>query len=131
MPDFEVSAFNLATGLPLTTAVWVDSSAPPRTNPLAGRPHRYLTVPIGTLGVQFCCTVGGVLAPLDAALGGRLFLWSWVESFLVGVPPPIIPSAGHSSQVDLLPPLGMAAGRYLILAWRPLGGSVAVPFVAE
>ena len=127
MPNFSLSFTR--PGLPaLTPQVWADLSVPPRINPLPGCLHRYWSVPVGCTLLRFSCTVGGVFEPLDAALGGHLFLWSWVEC-----PLPLytlVPVVGQSSVATVTSP-GLVSGRYLALAWRDHGGSVALPFIVE
>jgi len=116
MPDFEVTVAGA------TVEQWLDpaiAGAPSRLNPLPGRPSARL---IGTVGVAISLTavVAGVSAPLDSALGGRLFVCSSVESPL---PYPVaftIPTSGKSSVQEFTPSM---AGHYLVCMRRPTGGA--------
>ena len=130
MPDFTVALTPTGPPWPIVLP-WIDTATPSRQNAHAGIPHRYWSVPFGKSTVKFSCTVGGVFEPMDAALGGRLFLWSWVEC---PMPLPVLTMpAGQSSVVAAGDPAGtaMPLGAYLLMAWRPSGGSVAIPFVVE
>lgn len=124
MPDFSVQV-SIGAGV----AAWSDTHLPPRTNPLPGKPHLYLRVPLSTPIVRVSCTVGGVFEPMDAALGGRLFLWWWAETPFP--PVPIATLAGQSSVVQFGAILGAQPGHHLLVAWRPSGGSVGIPIIVE
>lgn len=110
--------------------IWTDTNVPSRLNPVTGLPHRYLTVQ-DTVTIEFNTIVGGVQAPADAALGGRLFTWAWVDFFNRGLasPPPIVSPVGFGfsskATVDLT---GHPRGHYVIQALRPTGGSILFPF---
>ena len=112
-------------------ATWTDPAtglAPSRLNPLPGRPHTYWLVDelIDPLTIE--ATVGGVEGPADAALGGRLFKWSWVEHPTAGRPT-ITPTVGSSSIVSFTGGLFTGlTGHYTILCWRDGGGAQAITF---
>lgn len=99
---------------------WIDpssSGAPSRLNSRPGHPQkRYrgaLYVPIVLQAV-----VGGVVAPLDAALGGRLFVPFVVEA-------PVLPFTGIISpygQSSMQVMTAMFPGHYTIGFRRPNGG---------
>ena len=122
MADFEVV---LAVGAGI--ASWVDPAVtgkPSRLNPIAGLPHRNATVPTAG-GLTVRALVGGVLVA-DAGLGGRLFLWSWVDLPNPLDVPPITPTVGTSAEVVF--PAGEFAtlGHYTILGMRDAGGNVGI-----
>jgi hypothetical protein len=116
MADFSVQV----AGAVLTD--WEDPAlpgAPSRLNARPGRAHKRWVVALGSL-VSLRAVVGGVIAPLDSSLGGRLFV-----PFAVEVPPGATPFVGFSS------PLGQSshqtltptvAGHYALGLRRPNGG---------
>jgi hypothetical protein len=136
MSDFQMTV--AGAGVSLDT--WLDT-APSRINPLPEHPHRLVRVGPVTGAPRFSITLDGVgLEPLDAALGGKLFIWSWVEQFsrdVIGdMPIPVVP--GQTSVVQFVAgdfhfpgPGGTALGRghYLLMAWRAGSGAVAIPFL--
>lgn len=130
MADFSV---NVVRAPPSTDVVtWTDpavASAPSRLNP-DGVNHLYWRVHTTTV-LELRAVVDGVEAPADAALGGRLINWAWVEHPLhgVGSPPAITTPVGGKTSVAQVTPLDR--GHYTIQAWRADGGSVLVPFEAE
>jgi len=115
MADFTVIA---ASGLSVDD--WLDpasGSAPSRLNSRPGYPQKRY---VGTVGVPVVlqAVVDGVVAPLDAALGGRLFVAFVVEA-------PVLPFTG------IVSPLGQSSvqivtayvrGHYTIGIRRPDGG---------
>lgn len=125
MPDFSA---NIDT---YNVAVWTDpatGSAASRLNDFAGKPRRYRRVSSpGTISLG--AWVDGVHIPLDAALGGRLFLVSWVQ-WNGPYPPPLSQPAGQTSlaHCTLTPD---HFGYFEVLFWRPGGGGVLVPFNVE
>jgi len=123
--------FTATVSVGAVLATWLDATTPTRINPLAGKPHLYWSIVNGTPAVRFSCTVGGVLEPLDAALGGRLFKWSWSETPAALAPIAIPTPAGQSSVALFGAALGVHVGHHLILCWREHGGSVAIPFIVE
>jgi hypothetical protein len=129
VPDFNV---RLSSASMLTAPAWSDPatpSAPSRLNPRATYPHRYLRIAGDGLAV-FEAQVGGVWGPLDAALGGRLFLASWVQ-WSGDWPAPIVQPAGHSARAEVMISTVHNAGYHQILFWRPSGGAIALPFNVE
>jgi hypothetical protein len=73
----------------------------------------------------------GILGPSDAALGGKLFEWSWVET-PTGVQIPIVTFPSYTSK--LVMPAGAFAnypGHWCILCSREGSGNVGVPFEVE
>lgn len=101
---------------------WVDpplGARPSRLNVRAEQAHKRH---VGSLGVQVTvqAIVGGVAAPLDAALGGRLFTSFLAES--ASFPPPAITSPGGQSSVQRFTPL--VAGHYTMRLTREGGGSI-------
>lgn len=124
MPDFSVT---ISSGASLKT--WTDGETPSRLNPLPSAPHKYWAVAPAASSVRFSCTVDGTFEPMDAALGGRLFRWEWVES-----PYPLltIPTlAGQSSVALFGSELSAQKKHHLIKVYRPYGGSIAIPFIVE
>lgn len=114
MPDFGATFTAGVTG-----ATWDDPASgdkPTRINPRPGQPHRRW---VGSVGVQVTITarVAGVSAPLDAALGGRLF------TATIGEAPgalPVISSPGGQSSVQRFTP--EVAGHYSVVLRREGGG---------
>ena len=97
-----------------------------RLRPTNGLPHRRLKTNVGAQ-IEFRCQVDAVDAPLDGALGGRLFT-AWIAEYpAVPVPTPMHP-AGQTSVWKFVP---VHVGHYLIVIRRENGGSVAVHFDAE
>ncbi len=120
MADFDV-IIDAGAG----SAVWIDPAnlgKPSRLNPIAGLPHRNSTVPNGG-ALTLHALVGGALLA-DGALGGRLFLWSWVD--LPGAPPTIVPTAGTTAEVIFPAGALSVKGHYTILAMREDGGNVGI-----
>lgn len=114
------------TGLTLTS--WDDVgpffgvSAYTRINPLPGRPPLAYTANLGG-ALTFRAVVGGVVGPLDAALGGALFSWSWQET--PGAPPAITTAPGSSSVATATP---VVEGHYALRAYRPGFGTFVLHF---
>ncbi len=132
MPDFDA---HLVAGILL--APWVDpplpegpttgaGGAPSRLNSVAGHPPLYARATLGaTITIE--AIVNGANAPVDAALGGRLFTTHFAE--LPVWPPPLITSpAGQSSRATFTP---YAIGHHLVVMRRDGGGAVALPFEVE
>jgi hypothetical protein len=104
---------------------WLDPALgdrPDRLNPRAEHLHRRH---VGAVGVQVevSARVGGVLAPLDAALGGELFLAFIAEAPVFPAPP------GGQSSVQRFTPL--AAGHYTLRIVREAHGSLFVHLDVE
>ncbi len=127
MPDFTARVTT-----PSGFTDFVDDEVPSRLSPVQGYPHRYARVPVATTDVQVAATVAGVEAPADAALGGRLFTWWWVQT---PFPKPTIQHlAGKSSEIDLVGwPNGDAGavGLWVLGVARPDGGTVLLSFNVE
>lgn len=121
MADFDVL---VASGASLQN--WLDpasSVAPSRVNARPGHPLKRW---VGAVGIQIVlkAVVGGVVGPLDSALGGRLFTTWPVEA-----PPQALPFDGvigtpDQSSVQTL--IAYYAGHYTIGFRRPDGGLVHV-----
>lgn len=115
MADFDVI---VASGAQLKD--WLDppvSGQPSRINPRPGHPFRRW-VGSRSSPVVLKAVVGGVVAPADGALGGRLFV-SWVvEAPVMPVPPPVS-VGGFSSTITFTAP---DEGHYTIGVRRPDGG---------
>lgn len=134
MPDFE-AAIILGTGVALAT--WADPAVagkPSRLNPNPTHPPKYVKVTPGAAGgglttVIARATVGGVVAPVDGALGGRLFQWCWVES---SGPWPLMitPTAGKTSEATIHVPT-THLGHFALLCARDTGGAVVLHFDQE
>lgn len=73
--------------------------------------------------------VGGVTAPMDAALGGRLFTAAWLE-WSGNTPPPIVQAPGQSSFVTVFV-TAVNAGHHVLRLLRDGGGAWLVPFDVE
>lgn len=115
MPDFSAS---VTGGVVLEQ--WEDPAfgvTPSRINP---EPERPPTRWVATVGVAVTLTarVNGVDAPLDGALGGRLFTGEVAEA---PTPTVIIGTGGQSSVQTFIP---TAAGHYTLIMRRPQGGGV-------
>lgn len=125
MPDFTVRIVPQAN---TTLVTWTDV----RCNPVPQRPHQHWRVDTAPWSDQeFRCVVGGVDAPMDAALGGRLFSWWWL-ALPVYPAPLIIPAFARTSLVTIsrLGP-ALEVGHYELVAYRPSGGAVVFPFEVQ
>ena len=130
MADFDL----IIGGAGVSLDTWTDTESPSRLNPHPSHPHKFWKVANGANDVTVSCVLNdGTVAPLDAALGGRLFVWHWVEQHsLQQVGPMAIPkTAGQSSVAAFGANFfnGQAYGHYLLAATRPQGGAVAIPFL--
>ena len=119
MPDFEITVSGA------TVDPWLDPAygqTPSRLNPRTGRSMSRI---IGTVGVPVVITaaVGGISAPSDSALAGRLFVAEVHEAPVTPRPNCTIPTAGQSSVQRFTP---AAAGHYLFSMTRTEGGAVFV-----
>lgn len=134
MANFRITV----SGTGVNVRDWIDPNATPkRINPLPEIPHRFHRVLAATGAPRFGINLDGVgNEPLDAALGGKLFIWSLVEqhsSDVIGaIPIPVV--AGQSSVVqftagDFSFPSDGGLGHYLLMAFREGSGAVAVPFL--
>lgn len=135
MPDFTAQITTPADNLPFADVF----NTPARLNPIPGVDPRYVKVGAAASSIQAKATVGGTLAPMDAALGGRLFQWWWVQ--WPGYPaapvdgyPPIVLSAGQSSiaTVNNFPNNVVSwRGLWILECWREGGGGMLLPFNVE
>ncbi len=106
---------------------WLDPPTalqPSRLNPRPGYPLKRWVGARGT-AVVLKAVVGGVLAPLDAALGGRLF-----TPWAVEAPPTATPFVGFSSplaQSSVVIVTCVFPGHYTIGVRRLDGGAEHVP----
>lgn len=119
MADFDVI---VASGAQLQD--WLDPGLSGKPSRINSRPGYPLKRWVGSQGVPVVlkAVVGGVVAPADGALGGRLFA-SWVvEAPILPVPPPVS-VGGFSSTITFAAP---AEGHYTIGVRRPDGGLVHV-----
>ncbi len=101
---------------------WTDppsGARPSRINPLPNRPHLRR---VGVTGapITIRARVAGVTGPMDAALGGRLFV-AWLAEYPSAVSPPIVKPAGQSSVRTFTPTM---AGHYTFVLRRAGGGGV-------
>jgi hypothetical protein len=118
MPDFLARIASGALATP-----WSDA----RANVDRARPSKYHRAIVGS-EVAMHAVVGGVGAPLDTALDGRLFssdLGEWPAPY---GPTSISSPAGQSSIQRFTPP---AAGHYLWWIRRADGGAVGIHLDAE
>lgn len=122
MPDFSAAA---TAGVAVQQ--WDDpalGAIPSRINPDAERPHLRWVATVG-VAVTITARVNGVSAPLDAALGGRLFTATMAESPIFTT---ITGAVGQSSVQTFTPP---AAGHYTVVVRRANGGGVWMHIDAE
>lgn len=130
------------SGVGVSTEAWLDpNSTPTRLNPKPEHPHKFNRIVGATGAPRFSITHDTFgFEPADAALGGDLFTWWWVEQLsrdVVGdLPIPIV--AAQSSVVlftagdfEHLSPASdnNAVGHYLLAARRQGSGIVAIPFL--
>jgi len=123
MPDFDVR-FDSGT----TSPVWDDA----RLSFRALHPHRYRRVvkPTGgTVDVVVKGVVAGVVAPLDGALGGRLFTCTCVQ-FGGAFPPGVILGAGQTSLITLRFSAS-SFGHNEFTVRRPDGGTITLSVEVE
>lgn len=99
---------------------WADpglGDVPSRINFDAEHPQTRLIATVN-IAVILTAVVGGVSAPLDATLGGRLFTASMVEHPAAS-PVVVAGIVGQSSVQTFSPPV---AGHYTLVMRRPEGG---------
>jgi hypothetical protein len=117
---------------------WIDApsaspEAPSRLNPDPAYLPSYRVIELVDINGAFStvlikAVVGGVVAPMDAALDGRLFSWAWAE-WSGDAPPPVVLGASQSSLATIT--LYRSAnhyGHFLFRFRRAQGGVVLVPF---
>jgi hypothetical protein len=117
MPDFGAS-FTGGT----TLERWADPALdqrPSRINPDPLHPHRYRRSEVGE-EIEVTASVGGVAGPLDAALGGRLFL-GWFAECPTGNGPAVTIPPGQSSVRRFTVAAG---GHYTYVLRRQGGGGI-------
>lgn len=137
MADFDVEALDSDFITPLPSTRWTDPAAsedPTRLNPRGHVQHRYqriIVAPGFSQAVEFRAIVGGVPAPADAALGGRLFSWSFgVIPTAAPMPSITSPISGKTSRAQVTF-AGFYPGHYVIVCARPGGGHIGYPFDVE
>jgi hypothetical protein len=117
--------FDLQVTIGAEVVDWLDEpsgSAQSRLNPAAGALHKNWRARVG-VGVIVKAVVGGVVGPADGSLGGRLFS-CWFAEKPLGPITTITQPAGHSAVAQLV---FMWPGNYLLVFYRPDGGSVGIP----
>jgi len=125
MADFDIQITSGAS-----VKDFLDDRVPSRLNPPAEYPHRYWHVLHTAATVRFSVSLDdGTLEPVDGALGGDLFRWSWVERPLsvgeLAIPSP----AGLSSVAEFTAAAFTGReGYHLLRAERDNHGSLAIPF---
>jgi hypothetical protein len=124
MPDFD---FRIASGT--DTVPWEDRHLSHR----GANVHKYRRVtPPGlpTLAeVVIQCVVGGVVAPVDGALGGRLFVVSRLQ--WAGTHPFTIHQAAAQSSLITLKFSENNLGHQELVIRRPQGGAIILSFEVE
>lgn len=124
MPDFDVRLTSNPDSIP-----WDDRHLSHRNaNVMRYRRVQPPTAP-ALADLVLSCVVGGVVAPLDGALGGRLFtvsrlVWSGPFPFLV------TQAAGQSSLITVSFTAAMLGHQELCIR-RPGGGSIILSVEAE
>lgn len=114
-----------------------DGAHASRLNPAPGSPLLYWHVRIkkqpASHGFSSCKTVAVPIENdtplLDAALGGRLFSWSWGE-LGAGGPPVLTPTGSQTSEVSFKF-TELNAGHWLLVSLRPSNGSAAIHIWVE
>ena len=132
MPDFDVEIVSGGAIVPWTDPSSESPAAPSRLNPDPAHLHVHRKITMGaspSVIVDVRARVGGVLAPLDAALGGRPFTHAWIE-WSGDAPPAITVAPGQTSAVSLTF-LSTNIGHHLLRFLRTGGGAVAVPIDVE
>lgn len=117
MPNFAATFSDGAT-----LARWTDPPSeeqPSRINPAANHPFLRRRADAGEL-VEVSAVVGGVTGPLDAALGGELFV-GWFAEYPSASPPTVAVVAGQTSVRRFTP---TAVGHYTYVLRRVRGGCV-------
>lgn len=119
-----MSDFRLRFTAGATLEVWEDPADVPGERPsrLNARPEHEHTRHVGETGnaIHVTALVGGVLGPLDAALGGALFSATFLESPVF--PPPVLSSPAGQSSVQQFTP--SVVGHYTLKIQRPGHGAI-------
>lgn len=113
--------FTAAVTSGVTPEAWVDpglGEVPSRINFDAEHPQLRLVATVG-IPVVLTATVDGVAAPLDAALGGRLFTASVAER-----PGGLVVFSGAIGQSSVQTITPNAAGHYTFVLRREQGGGI-------
>jgi hypothetical protein len=126
VPDFDAKV--IGTVLPWADTASTNPIAPSRVNPDPAYPHSFVSLNAGVSPIEVVvhAIVNGVEAPLDGALGGRLFT-AMLAEWSGPIPPVLTQDPGQSSitriQITLL-----HGGHHLVRLRRTGGGVMAVPF---
>jgi hypothetical protein len=130
MPNFDV-LIDGGDEVPWVDAASLSPQAPSRLNPDPEHlpSYRRILVSFGLANFEVHAVVGGVEAPLDAALGGDLFTAAWVE-WSGPFPPAIVQPAGQTSvcQIEVST---LHEGHFCLSVSRANGGGVLVHFDVE
>lgn len=124
MPDFSVRPVS-----GVTVSAWADPETidkPSRLRSVEGVPQLRWAVTGAEVEVR-CTPDGGAEGAADAALGGRLFLFQFIEHPTLGGPVAYQP-AGFTSIVRWFAPY---VGHYTLWLYRPQGGAVVLHFDRE
>lgn len=116
---------NITNGAART--IWVDDAVPSRLNPLPDRQQTFWQCNVGDT-VTITANVGTTVAPMDGALGGRLFYPKWAEWPTGYAPPAVVVTPGQSSVMTFVP---LWPGHYTFVLKRPDGGGIMIPFEAS
>ncbi len=123
MPDFDLRVTSGASIAPWTDPATDD--APSRVNARTGNPLRRYVATVGTQ-VEIRAVVGATVAPLDSALGGRLFV-----PFAVDCPLPAVEWSSPAGQSSIQRFTPARRGHYHVRVRRPGGGVVHLHIDAE
>lgn len=136
MPDFDiaiepVNSFSLLTIEPWTDPASTNPAAATRINPNPQHIHKYLRLSmVGyAMGIVAYAYLPGATAPIDAALGGRLFGWDWAE-WSGDYPPMITPTVGQSSMITITIQPNVHIGHFLLRCRRKNAAGTAYTHVA-
>jgi hypothetical protein len=128
VPDFDVRVLTSGAPVPPATAIvsvrdWTDDDqadgTPTPIHAHEGIPMRRFVAPVHER-ILIHAVVGGVEAPADSALGGRLFSVECCEGAVI----PEFMDMGQSSVVCVR---FRGCGHYALALRRPGGGSIIIP----